>query len=237
MVVKRKSADTDKPVMLRHQLFPRFTGTGGVVANTPEILDHDHDPQTSRMSKYAPHKRSANQPKATSSTTCQKCLGKGHFTYECKGQRPYISRPSRTAQLENPRLAAKLKQTIEVPEEFTKPAGTANQILEAKEKEREKEKEGEDSKGKGREVSPERKRRKRRSSASPDSRSSDSDSDSSSGSESDSSSSSSGSSRSRERSRKRKVPRRRSRSYSSSSSGSSSDSRGRSHSREDSRRR
>ncbi|KAF6755920.1 zinc knuckle-domain-containing protein [Ephemerocybe angulata] len=88
------------------------------------------------MSKYAPHKRSANQPKATSSTTCQKCLGKGHFTYECKGQRPYISRPSRTAQLENPRLAAKLKQTIEVPEEFTKPAGTANQILEAKEKER-----------------------------------------------------------------------------------------------------
>jgi hypothetical protein len=47
----------------------------------------------------------------------------GHFTYECKGNaRPYISRPSRTAQLENPRLVAKSKAdgqpSVDVPEEF-----------------------------------------------------------------------------------------------------------------------
>lgn len=46
----------------------------------------------------------------------------GHFTYECKATRPYVSRPSRTAQLENPRVLAKLKAdgkpSVEVPEEF-----------------------------------------------------------------------------------------------------------------------
>jgi Zinc knuckle len=46
----------------------------------------------------------------------------GHFTYECKSTRPYVSRPSRTAQLENPRLLVKTKAegkpSGEVPEEF-----------------------------------------------------------------------------------------------------------------------
>ena len=46
----------------------------------------------------------------------------GHFIYECKGSRPYISRPSRTQQLENPKVLAKLKAdgkpSVEVPEEF-----------------------------------------------------------------------------------------------------------------------
>ncbi|KAF8798934.1 hypothetical protein BYT27DRAFT_7228197 [Phlegmacium glaucopus] len=103
------------------------------------------------MSKYAPHGRSTNQPRATSSTVCQKCLGRGHFTYECKNSRPYVTRPSRTQQLENPKLLAKLraegKPSVEVPEEFKKPVGTANKILEAKEKERSKE-----DKGKGKET-------------------------------------------------------------------------------------
>ncbi|KAF8158170.1 zinc knuckle-domain-containing protein [Crassisporium funariophilum] len=168
------------------------------------------------MSKYAPHGgRSTNQARATSSTVCQKCLGRGHFTYECKGARPYVTRPSRTQQLENPRLLAKLraegKPSVEVPEEFKK-VGTANKILEAKEKERSKE-----DKGKGKESSRKKAKRSRANSGS-DSGSSDSDSDSSSSSsssESDSSSdsdSSSGSdvSRSRERDRKRRVPKRRS---------------------------
>uniref|UniRef100_A0A8H7XT81 Zinc knuckle-domain-containing protein n=1 Tax=Psilocybe cubensis TaxID=181762 RepID=A0A8H7XT81_PSICU len=118
------------------------------------------------MSKYAPHGgRSSNQPRATANTVCQKCLGRGHYIYECKGNRPYVSRPSRTQQLENPRLLAKLKAdgqpSVEVPEEFKKPAGTANKILEAKEKERLKE----DSKEKGKEkaaASPSRKKRRRR---------------------------------------------------------------------------
>lgn len=84
----------------------------------------------------------------------------GHFIYECKSERPYISRPSRTEILENPKVLAKLKAdgkpSVEVPEEFKKTcvacpiierrpslssrSGTANLILEAKEKERERQK-------------------------------------------------------------------------------------------------
>ncbi|KAH7885379.1 zinc knuckle-domain-containing protein [Phlebopus sp. FC_14] len=96
------------------------------------------------MSKFAPHHKSYNNPRATSSTVCQKCLQTGHFTYECKFTRPYVSRPSRTQMLENPRSLAKLKAdgkpSVEVPEEFKNKSGTANKILAAKEKEREMEK-------------------------------------------------------------------------------------------------
>ncbi|KAI9443225.1 hypothetical protein H4582DRAFT_1791914, partial [Lactarius indigo] len=96
------------------------------------------------MSKFAPHSRSANNPRPNSSTVCQKCLRTGQFN--CKSTRPYVSRPSRTAQLENPRLLAKLKAdgkpSIEVPEEFKNKSGTADRILEAKEKQREKEDKG-----------------------------------------------------------------------------------------------
>ncbi|KAF7768557.1 hypothetical protein Agabi119p4_7800 [Agaricus bisporus var. burnettii] len=95
------------------------------------------------MSKFAPHKRSTNQPRASTSTVCQKCLQRGHFIYECKYERPYISRPSRTQQLENPKLLAKLKAdakpSTEVPEEFKNKSGLADKILEGKEKERLKE--------------------------------------------------------------------------------------------------
>ncbi|OQR83546.1 hypothetical protein ACHHYP_14581 [Achlya hypogyna] len=35
---------------------------------------------------------------------CQKCLKKGHWTYECQGQAVYLQRPSRTQVLANPRL-------------------------------------------------------------------------------------------------------------------------------------
>uniref|UniRef100_A0A0E0J334 CCHC-type domain-containing protein n=1 Tax=Oryza nivara TaxID=4536 RepID=A0A0E0J334_ORYNI len=37
-------------------------------------------------------------------TQCQKCFQPGHWTYECKNERVYISRPSRTQQLKNPKL-------------------------------------------------------------------------------------------------------------------------------------
>ncbi|KAJ7675845.1 zinc knuckle-domain-containing protein [Mycena polygramma] len=101
------------------------------------------------MSKYAPH-RASGQPRATQSTVCQKCLKTGHFIYECKSERPYVSRPSRTKQLENPSVLAKLKAvgkpSVEVPEEFKKKDGTANRILEDKAKEREKGKERESKK-------------------------------------------------------------------------------------------
>jgi len=154
------------------------------------------------MSRYAPHGRSSNQPRAISSTVCQKCLGRGHFTYECKNGRPYVSRPSRTQQLENPKLLAKLraegKPSVEVPEEFKKPIGTANKILEAKEKERSKE-----DKGKGKESPPRKKAKGSHSTSDSDSESSSSDSNSSSSTSSSESESESDSSRSSERNRKR----------------------------------
>ncbi|KAF8053780.1 hypothetical protein N665_1374s0002 [Sinapis alba] len=38
---------------------------------------------------------------------CQKCFQTGHWTYECKNERVYVSRPSRTLQLKNPKLRMK----------------------------------------------------------------------------------------------------------------------------------
>ncbi|KVG82862.1 hypothetical protein Ccrd_026171 [Cynara cardunculus var. scolymus] len=40
----------------------------------------------------------------STATHCQKCFQPGHWTYECKNERVYISRPSRTQQLKNPKL-------------------------------------------------------------------------------------------------------------------------------------
>lgn len=175
------------------------------------------------MSKFAPHRRSGNNPRATSSTICQKCLRTGHFTYECKDTRPYVSRPSRTAQLKNPLLVDKSskgassggQQSVDVPEEFKNKNGTANRILEAKEKQREK-----DKTGAGRVT----KRAKRSSSTTSDSSQSESESESESSSDSGSDSASESSStdsystrsRSRERDEKRRRPRGRSLSRESS---------------------
>ncbi|XP_042025091.1 zinc finger CCHC domain-containing protein 10-like [Salvia splendens] len=43
-----------------------------------------------------------------SASQCQKCYQMGHWTYECKNERVYISRPSRTQQLKNPKLRMKV---------------------------------------------------------------------------------------------------------------------------------
>lgn len=94
-------------------------------------LQHHPDPEfakpasiTTTMSRFAPHKPTANNPRATSSTFCQKCLQRGHFTYQCKNARPYVSRPSRTQLLHKPNALAQLKEegmsNIDVPEEFLK---------------------------------------------------------------------------------------------------------------------
>ncbi|KIL64637.1 hypothetical protein M378DRAFT_582393 [Amanita muscaria Koide BX008] len=125
------------------------------------------------MSKYAPHQRSCDHfngvPKMSQTRleTCSESLTRssrfiiGHFIFECKSERPYVTRPSRTQQLENPRLLAKLraegKPSVDVPEEFRK-TGIANQILEGKEKERMKE--AEDTAAKAKDETPQ-KRRKR----------------------------------------------------------------------------
>ncbi|KAA8571472.1 hypothetical protein EYC84_001472 [Monilinia fructicola] len=75
--------------------------------------------------------------KASASTTCQKCLKKGHYSYECKAnaqERPYVSRPSRTQQLSNPKLVPKL--TSDVPQDLVKKKGIADEQLAKLEKER-----------------------------------------------------------------------------------------------------
>ncbi|KAM3420681.1 hypothetical protein BST61_g3936 [Cercospora zeina] len=71
------------------------------------------------MNRY----RTGGPSKATPTTLCQKCLKKGHYTYECTAtqqERPYISRPSRSQQLQNPKLAPKLSATL--PPVDAKPA-------------------------------------------------------------------------------------------------------------------
>jgi len=57
--------------------------------------------------------------KASPNTLCQKCLKRGHYSYECKAsaqERPYVARPSRTQQLLNPKLLPKL--TSDVPNDL-----------------------------------------------------------------------------------------------------------------------
>ncbi|KAG8370506.1 hypothetical protein BUALT_Bualt14G0123900 [Buddleja alternifolia] len=45
---------------------------------------------------------------------CQKCFQTGHWTYECKNERVYISRPSRTQQLKNPKLRMKVEVSYDL---------------------------------------------------------------------------------------------------------------------------
>jgi len=140
--------------------------------------------------RFNDRRGTSNNPRANPTTICQKCLGTGHYIYDCKNARPYLSRPSRTKQLEKPALMGpRDKPSVELPDEFRSSkekravviAGTADSILKAKEKERAA------------------KKTKRSSSTSS---SSSGSSSSSSGSDSSSGSSSSGSrSRSRLRSR------------------------------------
>ncbi|KAG9246288.1 zinc knuckle-domain-containing protein [Calycina marina] len=75
--------------------------------------------------------------RATATTTCQKCLKKGHYSYECKAvvqERPYVSRPSRTQMMNNPELVPKL--TSDVPQDLLRKKGVANDMLAKMEEER-----------------------------------------------------------------------------------------------------
>ncbi|KAJ0424564.1 zinc knuckle-domain-containing protein [Aspergillus carlsbadensis] len=75
--------------------------------------------------------------KATASTLCQKCLKRGHYSYECKvtaQERPYLARPSRTQQLQNPKLRPQL--TTDVPDDTTRTKGAADAVLAQREQER-----------------------------------------------------------------------------------------------------
>lgn len=57
---------------------------------------------------------SASTAKAPATQQCQKCLEYGHYTYDCKAERVYTARPTRTQQLKKPLK----RHEVEVPEEF-----------------------------------------------------------------------------------------------------------------------
>ncbi|KAI8089677.1 zinc knuckle-domain-containing protein [Halteromyces radiatus] len=80
--------------------------------------------------------RASAAPKASSHTRCQKCLEYGHWTFECKGNRTYHTRPTRTQQLSKP---VKLMKP-DIPEDLQGKKGLADMILAKKEKERKKRK-------------------------------------------------------------------------------------------------
>ncbi|KAJ0980598.1 hypothetical protein J5N97_008853 [Dioscorea zingiberensis] len=44
---------------------------------------------------------------------CQKCFQPGHWTYECKNERVYMPRPSRSQLLKNPKLKSTLQVSFE----------------------------------------------------------------------------------------------------------------------------
>ncbi|OAR01553.1 hypothetical protein LLEC1_03805 [Akanthomyces lecanii] len=106
-------------------------------------------------------------PRGTSRSTpanvqCQKCLKRDmfcpsrfqkiivanfaerHYSYECKAtaqERPYVSRPSRTQQLCNPKLVPKLTNDAPNPLEKSHRKGAADEELSKKEAERERRRE------------------------------------------------------------------------------------------------
>ncbi|RAL00286.1 zinc finger CCHC-type containing 10 [Aspergillus ibericus CBS 121593] len=82
--------------------------------------------------------------KATPSTLCQKCLKRD--TYECTvtaQERPYMSRPSRTQQLQNPKLRPQL--SADVPSDSSRTKGLATEILAKREEERGRKREFEEA--------------------------------------------------------------------------------------------
>ncbi|KAI9048511.1 hypothetical protein LZ554_007345 [Drepanopeziza brunnea f. sp. 'monogermtubi'] len=89
------------------------------------------------MNRYARGPAAASS-KATASTLCQKCLKRGHYSYECKAvvqERPYVSRPSRTQQLLNPKLQPRL-MTSDAPLDLMRKKGIADELLAKADQER-----------------------------------------------------------------------------------------------------
>jgi hypothetical protein len=156
---------------------------------------------------------------------CQKCFQLGHWTYECKNDHTYISRPSRTQQLKSP----KLKKTRLESCQFLNP----DLEMEREEERKLMKEKMEKGKSERREAKSKRKRVSRGGS---DRNSSEalvfttntksSSTDSEYSSERDSSSCSSSDSEDKKRRHKRKQKKRRHRSDSTSSADSDSDDKG-----------
>ncbi|KAI1008132.1 hypothetical protein K3495_g85 [Podosphaera aphanis] len=89
------------------------------------------------MNRFGRKPNIGGASKATPSTLCQKCLVKGHYSYECKTiaqNRPYVSRPSRTQQLRDPKLVPEL--TNSTPNELLRKKGIADEQLARSEEQR-----------------------------------------------------------------------------------------------------
>ncbi|KAG8860860.1 Methylthioribulose-1-phosphate dehydratase [Tulasnella sp. 330] len=106
-VKKKPSRDLDQATL-----------TLNLIIATPPVAAQIMSGIGSRRTFGTSSRGSTNNPRATSSTVCQKCLQTGHFTYQCKFKRPYMSRPSRTQLLEKPELLAKVQPQVEIPDEF-----------------------------------------------------------------------------------------------------------------------
>ncbi|CAN4091709.1 unnamed protein product [Withania somnifera] len=63
---------------------------------------------TEKQVRLGERKDKASGSTLGAASQCQKCFQTGHWTYECKNERVYISRPSRTQQLKNPKLRMKV---------------------------------------------------------------------------------------------------------------------------------
>ncbi|PBP18632.1 hypothetical protein BUE80_DR010612 [Diplocarpon rosae] len=87
------------------------------------------------MNRYTRGPTIGGPSKATASTLCQKCLKRDN--YECKAvvqERPYVSRPSRTQQLLNPKLLPKLAS--DVSQDLLRKKGIADELLAKADQER-----------------------------------------------------------------------------------------------------
>lgn len=56
--------------------------------------------------------------KTSKNVQCQKCQEKGHWTYECKGERKYLYRPSRTKELVKDLKKRRLERALEAKYEL-----------------------------------------------------------------------------------------------------------------------
>ena len=59
----------------------------------------------------------AKKASGASQVTCQRCLEKGHYTYQCKNEAAYVSKTSRSKELRRNKKR-KLLSSSEVPDEF-----------------------------------------------------------------------------------------------------------------------
>ncbi|KAJ4730732.1 Zinc finger CCHC domain-containing protein 10 [Rhynchospora pubera] len=82
---------------------------------------------------------------AATSAQCQKCFQSGHWTYECKNERVYISRPSRSQVLNNPKFKTTFSVSFEGNPDVEKEKSVKEEKGKDKKKSKRKHRSGSDS--------------------------------------------------------------------------------------------